>query len=1108
MSSYMPKDKKMKFLLLLLLIFTTDAFSRWATKADLDYVITNEESIFIVKKDGTYKMIQTLEYELLKENAKTALSLYQVPYHSNSASVKIIEAHVKNGLQVQKVMEDKIVERSLSKDTGIDDLKVVQVPMPGLSVGSKIFIKFEMNHNKVVVPGHFSAGYKIGEGGQAYRSTALIVSEIPVFVKKNDPFNVFSVKKGYEKGKHILKIELKEPYLKKLVEERGKIDNSKFSFLQFSSDKTWEAISRNFIQRFESSLNQTISSEHERLVKRVQDIPTLEGKVDNLVTYLAENFNYIGDWRTLKGGFSPRSLDEITATKYGDCKDFSTLLTALLKKMNVDASIALVYRSSPEMMNPFDFDLPAVSHFNHAIVRISDKGKTYWVDPTNPSSYGLRHRNDIEGRRALVLKGNGFIEKIPELLPEDNQFLINKVVAFNSEMNGVASTDLKLTGIFALPFTGLELKTPQDKIQRALLMMTSQGEEAIVPEFSSHDFKTKRYSDINLNIKYSASNLSSKEDGKTYAKLPGLDHFLQFLSSNYEHWESNLFLGEPFIFERSYELKNVFAEVRPKGCNISTEWVDIKREFDLNKTGTVVKDVIKFKKAFISSSSYDSTEFQLLQSEAALCLSRNYIQFKFDQRKHAESETDVDARFAKLPLRKRIDKRYEFVRAVVDDEIESGFSDGDLIFFLKKNVKEDPKHYLSYMKWAQIIRQEGYLNGDQFNKANLSASQAVLAEGLRHNPGNQSLILEQLKNLYYLGDRERVPVELSKIQTSGPFKHLSDYVSLSRLYRMMGDKDKALQFLEEGKKVARTRSEKETIWFSLAVAYGDFNDCEKSINAYYEVLKHDPKDAFTHINMINCLVKLERNDEAVKIAKAGLEITSAGMMQRMSSYALKTRGWKYLGDDKFDLAEQDFKESIQYRPNRSAYNGLASISSKKRNFAHALSVLIEASKLDSDPGRYLFGQYHLLNGDKDQQHKLMEVAIQQTRDPYTILKCYHLMTKDLNNSDQQKIALDKLKKGIEFGEQLVNSGKLSGDALTTLSLLYKDYGIRTNENLYMAKHQQYDAMAREHQQKNNKSFITLSDGQVIEVRTMGRLPASALDLKNIRVIQVPERKGK
>lgn len=79
------------------------------------------------------------------------------------------------------------------------------------------------------------------------------------------------------------------------------------------------------------------------------------------------------------GGFTPNPVSAIWASRSGDCKDSSLLLTAILRRLEIDAAPALVHTWAGQGRAE---ELPSPVSSDHCIVRVRTGGKTYWLDPT------------------------------------------------------------------------------------------------------------------------------------------------------------------------------------------------------------------------------------------------------------------------------------------------------------------------------------------------------------------------------------------------------------------------------------------------------------------------------------------------------------------------------------------------------------------------------------------------------------------------------------------------------------------------------------------------------------------------------------------------------
>ena len=102
--------------------------------------------------------------------------------------------------------------------------------------------------------------------------------------------------------------------------------------------------------------------------------------------------------------------------RYGDCKDLSLLLVALLREAGLDARIALL-RTAWRDLAP---ELPGLGQFDHAIVRIEGKAPA-WIDPTDPYAAPGKLPPQDEGRLALVTgPGQSDLVRTPEAGREEN----------------------------------------------------------------------------------------------------------------------------------------------------------------------------------------------------------------------------------------------------------------------------------------------------------------------------------------------------------------------------------------------------------------------------------------------------------------------------------------------------------------------------------------------------------------------------------------------------------------------------------------------------------------------------------------------------------------
>lgn len=142
-------------------------------------------------------------------------------------------------------------------------------------------------------------------------------------------------------------------------------------------------------------------------------------KVKAIYRWVQDNIKYVaiedGD-----NGFIPQEATTVIARRYGDCKDKSSVITALLRSVGEKASLACVgTRSLPYSFTHY----PMVASANHLIA--------IWWDTDNrpvPLDGTSRHLGIghvpafIQGKECLIVKGPNdcMVYRIPVNLPEQN----------------------------------------------------------------------------------------------------------------------------------------------------------------------------------------------------------------------------------------------------------------------------------------------------------------------------------------------------------------------------------------------------------------------------------------------------------------------------------------------------------------------------------------------------------------------------------------------------------------------------------------------------------------------------------------------------------------
>jgi hypothetical protein len=131
---------------------------------------------------------------------------------------------------------------------------------------------------------------------------------------------------------------------------------------------------------------------------------TEDQKIDAILNYVQNDIRYMGVENGI-GSFKPFPPSKVVEQRYGDCKDKSLLMVALLKKIGINSCYPALVNTS--VQDGIDNSLPGGQLFNHCIVYLENNGKEYWLDPTISMQGGSFKTKTIPdyGKSLVVKKG-------------------------------------------------------------------------------------------------------------------------------------------------------------------------------------------------------------------------------------------------------------------------------------------------------------------------------------------------------------------------------------------------------------------------------------------------------------------------------------------------------------------------------------------------------------------------------------------------------------------------------------------------------------------------------------------------------------------------------
>jgi transglutaminase-like putative cysteine protease len=154
---------------------------------------------------------------------------------------------------------------------------------------------------------------------------------------------------------------------------------------------------------------------------------TDEDKIRAIYYWVQDNIRYIA-YEDGFSGYIPAKAQDVLSEKYGDCKGMANLLTEMLKQAGYNAHFTWIGTRHI----PYDHSVPAMCVDNHAITTLYFQGKEYFLDGTEKFEPFGENAYRIQGKSALIEKGDNFEEKkVPMSNAGDHKFRTVANLALN-----------------------------------------------------------------------------------------------------------------------------------------------------------------------------------------------------------------------------------------------------------------------------------------------------------------------------------------------------------------------------------------------------------------------------------------------------------------------------------------------------------------------------------------------------------------------------------------------------------------------------------------------------------------------------------------------------
>jgi len=165
----------------------------------------------------------------------------------------------------------------------------------------------------------------------------------------------------------------------------------------FTTNRDWNEASGPFARSFEQALK-TSAEAGKLAVELTKGVLTEEEKVRKIFLFVAKEVRSVR-LNFGEGGYTVNAADAVLKNRYGDWKDKSALLGAMLKAVGVEAFPVLAGSDAI----PLAEDVPSLKQFDCVLVAVPHGGGYLFLDPfADDSQYG--YFLDGKGAKGLIVK--------------------------------------------------------------------------------------------------------------------------------------------------------------------------------------------------------------------------------------------------------------------------------------------------------------------------------------------------------------------------------------------------------------------------------------------------------------------------------------------------------------------------------------------------------------------------------------------------------------------------------------------------------------------------------------------------------------------------------
>ncbi|WP_191091300.1 DUF3857 domain-containing transglutaminase family protein [Xanthomonas sacchari] len=402
-----------------------------------NYSYVRYRADYEVREDAT--SVETDEYELLLKTKAGVDQFSQVRlgYSEKLETLEVLAAYTltPDGLR-HDVPADKIyTQESYSSATAAmyADRKVKVVVFPNLMPGARLVYRVRRTQNVPYFPGYFSLWETFSVFSQYDDATVTLVAprrlQMHLYTRGVQGSDTPTI--DGEQARWEWRYSRREP----MKSQNWSAATWEFSpTIMASSFRRWSQMAQAY-QHSSAAAAQVTPKVRARAEQITAGIVDRRAQAAALYEWVAHNIRYVAVYLG-NGGLQPNSADSILDNHYGDCKDHTVVLEALLAAKGIASTPVLIGAQG----GPTLPEVPVLGRFNHAITYLPEF-KLY-VDSTSPyARFGQLPAGDLGA--PVLHTADGTVARTPPDDAKRNRYLAETDYRFDADggVSGITRLD-------------------------------------------------------------------------------------------------------------------------------------------------------------------------------------------------------------------------------------------------------------------------------------------------------------------------------------------------------------------------------------------------------------------------------------------------------------------------------------------------------------------------------------------------------------------------------------------------------------------------------------------------------------------------------------------